>query len=113
MFLSGVIIALSSYIYGQTLLSIMLSLFVFLFGTTLIWPNSFAGAFAPFGTIAGCAGALYSFIQLGGGVIIGWLSSFFSTKNPYSLSIVFIFTSIAAWIIFELIVMKTRETGEL
>ena len=113
MFLSGVIIALSSYIYGQTLLSIMLSLFVFLFGTTLIWPNSFAGAFAPFGTIAGCAGALYSFIQLGGGVIIGWLSSFFLTKNPYSLSIVFIFTSIAAWIIFELIVMKTRETGEL
>jgi hypothetical protein len=73
----------------------------------------FAGAFAPFGTIAGCAGALYSFIQLGGGVIIGWLSSFFLTKNPYSLSIVFIFTSIAAWIIFELIVMKTRETDEI
>ncbi len=44
-----------------------------LFGGTLIWPNSFAGAFAPFGKIAGYAGALYSFMQLGGGAGLGWL----------------------------------------
>lgn len=113
MFLSGLMLTLSSYLYGHTLIPIMVSIFVFLFGTTLIWPNTFAGAFAPFGTIAGCAGSLYSFIQLSGGVAVGWFSSFLSTENSYSLSIVFIFSSISAWTIFERLVMKNIKLNNM
>lgn len=49
----------------------LICIFIFLFGVTLIWPNAFSRAFAPFGAIAGYAGSLYSSIQLGGGAVIG------------------------------------------
>lgn len=110
-FSAGIFMMIWSFLYGQTLFSILFCIFIFLFGTTLIWPNSFAGAFAPFGTIAGCAGTLYSFMQLGGGVSISWISSFLPTDNPYSLPIIFILTSITAWVIFEQIVMKNTKEG--
>ena len=105
-FMSGVIMIIGNLLYGQTLLSLLCPIFIFLFGATLIWPSTFAGAFAPFGTIAGCAGSLYSAIQLGGGAIISGLSSFLPTENPYLLAIIFMFASIIAWVIFEVGVRK-------
>lgn len=111
-FSAGFLMMIWCFLYGQTLFSILFCIFIFLFGTTLIWPNSFAGAFAPFGTIAGCAGTLYSFMQLGGGVIISWVSSLLPTDNPYSLPLIFMVTSITAWVIFERVVLKKTKKVE-
>jgi len=82
------------------------SIFIFLFGGTLIWPNSFAGAFAPFGKIAGYAGALYSFMQLGGGAGLGWLSSFLPSSSPVAMAIILITAPALAWLCFEKIVQR-------
>lgn len=104
--LSGIAIWMINAFYEQHLLGLLIPIFVFLFGVTLIWPSSFAGAFAPFGKIAGCAAALYSCIQLGGGAIIGWLSSFLPTKTPTPFSMVLILSAASAWIIFEKVIKK-------
>ena len=108
-FLAGILMSVWSFLYANSLFFILFCIFIFLLGTTFIWPNSFAGAFAPFGKIAGCAGALYSFMQLGGGVVIGWISSFLPVDNLYSLPIIFILTSLIAWVIFEQIVLKNTK----
>lgn len=93
-----------STLFAQSAVPIIVAMFIFLFGCTLIWPNSFAGAFAPFGKIAGYAGALYSFMQLGGGAAMGWMSSFLPNHNPMPLAIVFICSAGLAWLIFEKVV---------
>jgi DHA1 family bicyclomycin/chloramphenicol resistance-like MFS transporter/DHA1 family 2-module integral membrane pump EmrD-like MFS transporter len=107
--LAGILMMIWCFLYGQTLFPILFCIFLFLFGTTLIWPNSFAGAFTPFDTIAGCAETVYSFMQLGRGVIIGWISSFLPTDYPYSLPIIFILTSTTSWFIFERTVRKNNS----
>jgi DHA1 family bicyclomycin/chloramphenicol resistance-like MFS transporter/DHA1 family 2-module integral membrane pump EmrD-like MFS transporter len=99
--LSGSMMLIFNFLYGYTLIPTLSCVFVFLFATTLIWPNAFAKAFAPFGSIAGFAGALYSFMQLGGGAFIGWISSFIPHNNLYALPLIFINTAFMAWMIFE------------
>ena len=89
------------HVVSTSLIAIILPMSIFLFGVTLIWPNSFALAFAPFGNIAGCTGALYSFMQLSGGALISWLISFLPNKNPNYLALTFMITAILALIIFE------------
>lgn len=82
----------------------LVAIFIFLFGITLIWPNAFSRAFAPFGAIAGYAGSLYSGMQLGGGAIIGWMSAFIPDHRPYPLALVFISAALGAYCIFEYII---------
>lgn len=92
------ILDLLSYL---TFFPFLVCIFIFLFGATLIWPNSFSRAFAPFGSIAGYAGSLYSSMQLGGGAIIGWMSAFIPDDRAYPLAIVFIIAAFSAWFLFE------------
>ncbi|RTK92512.1 MAG: Bcr/CflA family efflux MFS transporter [Rickettsiales bacterium] len=109
MFLSGVMLIGWNMFYNQSLISLGVFIFIFLFGATFIWPSSFAGAFAPFGSIAGCAGSLYSCMQLGGGAVIGWLCTFMPTKNSNSLAMIFIITSAISWFIFEFFINKNND----
>ncbi|MGX6960362.1 MAG: multidrug effflux MFS transporter [Rickettsia endosymbiont of Pentastiridius leporinus] len=95
---SMVILDLFSYLI---LTPFLVCIFTFLFGATLIWSNSFSRAFAPFGSIAGYAGSLYSSMQLGGGAIIGWVSAFIPDDRLYPLAVVFIVTALIAWLLFE------------
>lgn len=103
---AGALLILLNVLLGLNIMAILLPMFMFLFGGTLIWPNAFAGAFAPFGKIAGYAGALYSFMQLGGGAVLGWLSSFLPTASPIPLAIVFLVMACCARGIFETVVVK-------
>lgn len=103
---AGALLILLNVLLGLNIMAILLPMFMFLFGGTLIWPNAFAGAFAPFGKIAGYAGALYSFMQLGGGAVLGWLSSFLPTTSPIPLAIVFLVMACCARGIFETVVVK-------
>ena len=103
---AGILLLVCSMVFGQSVWSIIVSIFIFLFGGTLIWPNSFAGAFAPFGKIAGYAGALYSFMQLGGGAGLGWLSSFLPSSSPVAMAIILITAPALAWLCFEKIVQR-------
>lgn len=79
---------------------------IFYFGVTFIWPSAFAGAFAPYGKMAGYAGALYGFMQISGGAAIGTVASYLPHQNQLPLACVFITTSILAWLVFEKIIRR-------
>lgn len=69
---------------------ITLSVIMFLFylGVTLIWPNAFANAFEKVAHLAGCAGALYGFMQIFGGALIGGALSYLPSYSAYPLALV-------------------------
>ncbi len=101
MIMSGVILIISSFLFGINIWNIAVPGILFYFGSTFIWPNAFATAFTPFGKIAGYAGALYGFMQVSGGGVISWLVSFLPGSNPIYLGIVFLVCSSLSWMIYE------------
>jgi DHA1 family bicyclomycin/chloramphenicol resistance-like MFS transporter/DHA1 family 2-module integral membrane pump EmrD-like MFS transporter len=107
---SGISLFFCQYLYGASAFAILACIFIFLFGVTLVWPNAFAGAFEPFGSIAGYASGLYSCMQLGGGAVVSWLSTLLPTNSPYTLPSVFILSSLTAWLTLQLLVKKARTS---
>ncbi len=107
MIFSGISIGILNLLDWETFPLFLLFIFIFLFGVTLIWPNAFSKAFAPFGSIAGYASGLYSAIQLGGGAIFGWAVAFIPEDRPYGLALVFILAALSSLLIFEIAVKKT------
>jgi len=106
MLIAGCLLLAGYEIFGLNLYAIILPVFLFYFGVTFIWPNAFAGAFTPFGKIAGYAGSLYSFMQLGGGAIIGSMTSFLPSNSPLPLAMIFIASPILACLSYEILVNR-------
>ena len=106
MFFSGVLMFALSFISTTNLFFIIVPAYVFLFGTAWIWPNCFVGAFEPFGHIAGYAASLYSFMQLGGGAIIGLIVAFLPDNDVKPIALLFIIISSVTLIIFHKIIQK-------
>ena len=106
MFISGCLLLIGYSIFGLNLYAIIVPVFLFYFGVTFIWPNAFAGAFTPFGTIAGYAGSLYSFMQLGGGALIGSATAWLPASSPLPLAVIFITAPILAWLSYEKLVNR-------
>lgn len=72
----------------------------------MIWPNAYATAFTPFGKIAGYAGALYGFMQVGGGAVIGGIISHLPAANQIPLALVMLIASLLAWLVYEVVVLR-------
>jgi Bcr/CflA subfamily drug resistance transporter len=106
-FLSGVFLMGVSLFFPQSIVGVVLSAMLMVFGSTFIWPNIFSAAFTPFGHIAGYAGALYGFMQIGGGALMGSLMSFLPDKNPLPQAIVFMSSGLIAWGIYRYVVKST------
>ncbi|HSW72997.1 MAG TPA: multidrug effflux MFS transporter [Chlamydiales bacterium] len=98
---AGLLMLLGYFFFGINVWAIAVPVIIFYFGSTFIWPNAFAAAFTPFGKIAGYAGGLYSFMQLGGGAVLGSLMSYLPSKNQVPLALVKIICSALSWIIYE------------
>lgn len=96
MLLSGVLMFAGYYVFGVNAWDIFIPAIIFYFGSTWIWPNAFAQAMTPFAELAGYAGALYSFMQLAGGAVLGLLVARLSVMNQLPLAIVFIVSSLLA-----------------
>jgi len=109
MFLAGLVMLIGMFLFGIDILAIVIPMALFYFGVTFVWPSAFAGAFAPYGKMAGYAGALYGFMQISGGAAIGTVVSYLPHNNQLSLALVFITTSILAWLIFEKIVRRKEK----
>lgn len=101
MIIAGLSLLIAKMLFGVNLWAIAIPVILFYFGSTFIWPNAFASAFTPFGHIAGYAGALYGFMQIGGGAVIGSLMAFLPHTNQIPLGIVFTLASIFAWGLYE------------
>jgi len=109
MFMAGSLMMALKFIYGINTVVIVVPMILFYFGSTLIWPNIFAGAFAPFGKIAGYTGSLYSFMQLGGGAAISALVSYLPDTNQVPLALIFMVCSALSWIVFEFVVISKKS----
>lgn len=101
MIFAGLLMLLFKLIIGLNLIIVIIPVIIFYFGTTFIWPNTFAMAFMPFGEIAGYAGSLYGFMLVSGGAIIGALMSHLPSTNQISLASVYIIAPTLAWLLFE------------
>lgn len=110
MFLAGILMLISAMIFKMNAYIIVIPMMFFYFGVTFIWPSAFAGAFGPFGKMAGYAGALYGFMQISGAAVIGMMVSYLPHENQIPLALVFILASMTAWTVFEKIVNKAQAS---
>lgn len=94
--ISGLIMLSSYFIWGINFSDIYFPAVAFATGTIFVWPNAFSMAMTPFGDIAGYAGPLYSFFQLGGGAVLGAVGAYLPENNQLPLAIMFILTSVLA-----------------
>lgn len=106
MFIAGILMLTGKFILGMHTPIIVIPMILFYFGVTFIWPSAFAGAFTPFGKIAGYAGALYGFMQISGAAIIATIVSYLPHQNQVPLALVFIGSAILAWLVFEMMCIK-------
>ena len=109
MIVAGTTMLGHKYIYGLNTVAIVAPMILFYFGSTFIWPSAFTGAFAPFGKLAGYAGALYSFMQIGGAAVLGSVVSYLPDIDQTPLACVFILAPLTAWTLFENIVKVVEE----
>ncbi|MFO0318923.1 MAG: MFS transporter, partial [Neisseriaceae bacterium] len=94
--ISGILLMASQIILGITFWGIAIPIIILYFGSSFIWPNAFSMAFSPFGHIAGYASAVYSFIQICGGAIIGSMIALLPNHTSTPLAIVIIIAACLA-----------------
>ena len=95
--LSGSLIMLLLGFAGHvTVLAIMLPVFIYIIGCSLVFSNAYAGAMEAFPNIAGTAGALFGFLQILGGAISSFLMSLFENYNQIPLAIVLMASALIA-----------------
>lgn len=111
MLLSSFLLYSSYAIFGVTPIAIGAPIVLFYFGSTFIWPNTYALAFTPFGAIAGYVGALYGFMQLAGAGCIGYLVSFLPATDQRPLGLVMGGSALLAWALFALLMKEKKKNG--
>lgn len=112
MIAAGLLMLALYFIWGMDSYAIIIPALLFYFGSTFIWPNAFAIAFSPFGKIAGFVGALYGFMQLSGGGVIGSLLAFLPDEDQLPLGLVMVTASCLALLSYEIIVRPNRDRIE-
>lgn len=92
---------LFALLYLHSLSGLLIGTILYFIGMSLFSPNTLAESFTPFGERAGYAAALYGSIQIGGASFFGMIVSYLPDETPVFLSIIFIFCSSLAWVLFE------------
>lgn len=109
MLVSGAILLIGGLFFKMTVVLVFAPIVLFNFGSTFIWPNTFATAFSPFGDVAGYAGALYGFMQICGGAVLGSLIAKIPETNQLPLALVILASVMAAWVVYERFVVTRPE----
>lgn len=84
----GALMCLGHFIFPISVYAIIIPLAMVFLGAALVFPNTFAIAFKPFGHISGFAGSLYGSLQILGGAFSGVLIAHLPDTSALSLSIV-------------------------
>lgn len=100
--LSAGVLMLFFYLLGyMNTYVIIIPILLFMMGSSLVFPNSSAGALTPFPKIAGMAGALFGFVQILGGAISSSVIAFTQEENQFPIAIVFIITAFLSMLVFR------------
>ncbi|WP_419421376.1 multidrug effflux MFS transporter (plasmid) [Legionella sp. D16C41] len=79
---------------------------IFMCGSSLVYPNSSAGALTPFPKIAETAGAIFGFMQILGGALSSSTIALVHHKSQLPIAIAFLITSLISILIFYILSMK-------
>ena len=93
----GVLMGGAYLLVGFHKITMILSLALLYFGIGFIFSNAFAKAFTPLKKNIGFAGALYGFIQMSGGAVLGMITSYLPDTSPLPLAVMIIVCSCAGW----------------
>jgi len=83
---------------------------IFSIATGFVFANAMAGAFEPFGHMAGIAGAMYGFLQMMGGVLTTFLLANVVEDSQMPLGIIFAALGFMAWLVFYLLGRYARTS---
>jgi hypothetical protein len=106
MLVGGLLTLVSYYVFGTTVLSVMIPVFIVVTGTMLVFTNTFACAFADVGHIAGYAGAAYSGIQLSGAVLFSAVISHFTSSNVIFSAGLFILSALLSFVVYKFVATR-------
>ena len=104
--LSGAILSGGYLLLGFNTPSMVIFLSSLYFGLGFIMPNAYAKAFSSLTENIGYASALYSFIQISGGAMIGALSSYVPDQTPLPLAAIIMGCSIVGFFVFFSVIKK-------
>ena len=107
---SGLILMITSLCFAPMISAILMSVFGFYLGASLVFANTNATAFSPFGDIAGTASGLYAFIQLSGGAAMSYLVASISESDSLLLGGMFALSGASASLVF-FIMSRYTETS--
>lgn len=88
---------------------ILLPLFTFLFGSSMIFPNAYAGALTPFAKIAGITGAIVGSLQILGGSVSSGIISMSPDNTQLPVAIAFIICAVITWVIIYFVLPKKLD----
>ncbi len=106
MLLAGLLMLTLGLLGYIDLYVIMVPVVTFIVGSSMVFPNAYAGAFRPFKTMAGTASAIFGFMQILGGAISSFIMSYMQTYNQIPLSIALIVVPGLAFLILAFMVDK-------
>lgn len=112
-FLAGLHMLFGYWLFGINIYALVIPVMMFYLGSTFIFANTFAGAFAHCGKVAGFAGALYGTIQVSGASVIGALAAYLPDNNQIPLACIYMGCSLAAWGFYTLVVRPTHEAERI
>lgn len=100
MVLSGLLLLLSVSFLPGGILQIMIPISIFTIGAGFIFSNSIVGALYNLGHIAGAAGAMYGFIQMGLSALINFICVKLEIDLELLLSFLFIFSGLSNVVVY-------------
>ena len=107
MIVGGVLMLILAWISYFNVFVIMLPLVCYMFGSAMIFPNSYAGALGSFLKIAGVASAILGGCQILGGYVSSMLMAFLPDDSQVPLALVLIACSIAIFLSKKFMIIKT------
>ncbi len=107
--LAGSISMLLFFLLGMiNVYVILLPLFTFLFGSSMIFPNAYAEALMPFAKIAGITGAIVGSMQILGGSVSSGIISMSPDNTQLPVAIAFIICAVITWVIIYFVLPKNQ-----
>lgn len=99
--IAGLIMFISFIASYLNTLVIIVPVMLYMMGSSLVFPNSSAGALKSFPHFAGMAGAIFGFMQVLGGAIASNIFSVIHEENQLPMSIAFILTAGLGIVLFQ------------
>ena len=100
------------FIFGMfdviNVISVMLPVFVYMFGASLVSPNAFAGAMKPFPKIAGITVAVIGAVQVLGGFVSSSIIALSAKESLFPLAGVFIVCAIIILVMSKTLLAKNN-----